>query len=131
MTGLDANVLLRYFAQDDAIQTPRAMAIIERRLSDANPGFVSLVTLAEVVWTLTGSYGLSNLEVATVLRNMLATDRFHLQNASQVFAATMALEDGNGFADSLIGALGQWAGCNVTLTFDKKASRLQGFELIA
>jgi predicted nucleic-acid-binding protein len=33
-------------------------------------------------------------------------------------------------ADALIGAVGAWAGCDSTLTFDKKAGRLAGFELV-
>jgi predicted nucleic-acid-binding protein len=43
----------------------------------------------------------------------------------------IALKDGTGsFADALIGALGTKAGCARTLTFDRKASRIAGFELL-
>jgi len=45
--------------------------------------------------------------------------------------AMVALRQGWGsFADALIGALGTWAGCDSTLTFDKWALRLAGFELL-
>jgi predicted nucleic-acid-binding protein len=45
-----------------------------------------------------------------------------------VFTAMIALRQGHGsFADALIGALGHRAGCSVTVTFDRKASRLPGF----
>ena len=37
MIGLDTNILVRYITQDDAIQTPKATALIEQ-LSDAGPG---------------------------------------------------------------------------------------------
>jgi predicted nucleic-acid-binding protein len=33
------------------------------------------------------------------------------------------------FDDALIGALGRWAGCSHTLTFDRKAARLRDFRL--
>jgi predicted nucleic-acid-binding protein len=53
-----------------------------------------------------------------------------VQNEQQVYTAMVALRQGWGaFADALIGALGAWAGCDSTLTFDKKALRLAGFEL--
>jgi predicted nucleic-acid-binding protein len=52
MIGLDTNVLLRYLVQDDPVQSPRATEIITRRLSEEEPGFVSLVTILEVVWVL-------------------------------------------------------------------------------
>ena len=39
MIGLDTNVLLRYLAQDDPKQSPRAMEIIERRLTEQETRF--------------------------------------------------------------------------------------------
>ena len=52
MIGLDTNVLLRYLVQDDPVQAPRATEIVTRRLTQQEPGFVSLVTILEVVWVL-------------------------------------------------------------------------------
>jgi len=52
MIGLDTNVLVRYLTQDDAAQSPRAVELIERRLSEANPGFIGIVALVEAVWVL-------------------------------------------------------------------------------
>jgi predicted nucleic-acid-binding protein len=45
MIAPDTNVLLRYLAQDDPKQSPRATEIMERRLTEQEPGFVSLVTI--------------------------------------------------------------------------------------
>jgi predicted nucleic-acid-binding protein len=48
-----------------------------------------------------------------------------------VFTALAAVKSGLGtFADALIGALGLWAGCGFTVTFDKKAGRLGGFKVL-
>ena len=43
MIGLDANILVRYLAQDDPVQSPKATELIERQLTGENPGFVSVV----------------------------------------------------------------------------------------
>jgi predicted nucleic-acid-binding protein len=131
MNGLDANILLRYFAQDDPVHSAKATRLIEHRLSETRPGYVSLVTMAELVWTLSTSYAMSRPEIALVIEKMIASRRFVLQNEREVFIAMMAMEEGHGFADALIAALGSWAGCSSTFTFDRKASRLKGFELIA
>jgi predicted nucleic-acid-binding protein len=129
MTGLDTNVLVRYFAQDDPLQSAKATAIIERRLTEEEPGFVSIVAVAETVWVLGSIYALSAQEIATVVERMLQVDTLVIQNEQQVFTAAMALKAGRGsFADALIAALSLWAGCPSTLTFDKKALRLSGFE---
>ena len=53
-----------------------------------------------------------------------------MQDEQEVFTAMAALKEGRGsFADALIGALGQRAGCTFTATFDRKALRLPGFAL--
>ncbi len=47
----------------------------------------------------------------------------------QFFEAVAALSAGAGsFADALIEALARKAGCSHTVTFDRKALRLPGFE---
>jgi predicted nucleic-acid-binding protein len=131
MTGLDTNILVRYFTQDDPAQSKKATEIIERSLTEQNPGFVSLVTMVETVWVLSSVYGLSNYEIAAAVEGMLQSDTLVLQNEQEVFTAAATLKSGHGgFADALVGALGTWAGCDSTLTFDIKAVRLPGFNLI-
>jgi len=131
MTGLDTNVLVRYLTQDDPIQSKKAGEIIERRLTESQPGFVSLVTMVETVWVLSRVYDLSNHEIARAIEAMLQADTLVIQNEQEVFTAAAALRAGHGsFANALVGSLGAWAGCASTLTFDRKAARLDGFELI-
>lgn len=130
MIGLDTNILVRYLAQDDPVQSLHATRIIERRLTGDQPGFISLVTMAETVWVLEKVYGMSDREIAGAIERMLQADTFLVQNEQEVFTAAMVLKTSAGsFSDGLIAALGQWAGCSSTLTFDKKATRIQGFEL--
>lgn len=131
MVGLDTNVLVRYLAQDDAIQSRQATQIIERQLTEERPGFISLVTMVEIAWVLDRVYGLSNQQVAAAVQRILQADTLLVQNEQEVFTAMIALKTGAGsFSDALIGALGEWAGCAATLTFDKKAKRLKQFQLI-
>jgi len=76
-------------------------------------------------------YGLSDHEVAGMVEAMLQADTLVVQNEQEVFTAVATLRAGRGsLADALVGALGAWAGCDSTLTFDRKAARLDGFELI-
>jgi predicted nucleic-acid-binding protein len=131
MTGLDTNILVRYFTQDDPIQSKKANQIIERRLTQDEPGFVSIVTMVETVWVLSRVYHLSNREIAAAVEGMLQSDTLVIQNEQEVFTTVAALRVGRGsFADALVGALGTWAGCDSTLTFDTRAGRLDGFEVI-
>ena len=129
MIGLDTNILVRYLAQDDPVQSAKATEIIEERLSEDEPGFISLVTIAEAVWVLDRLYDQSPQEIAQLIERMLQSDTLSFQNEQEVFTAMVTLKAGrSSFADALIGALGTWAGCSSTLTFDKRAARLAGFE---
>jgi len=106
--------------------------MIERRLTPEAPGFISLATMLETTWVLASVFGLSNRQIALAIERMLQITTFVIQNEREVHSAMMILESGHGsFDDALIAALGLWAGCTSTLTFDRKASRLPGFELIA
>jgi predicted nucleic-acid-binding protein len=107
-----------------------ATDIIEFRLTEGNPGFISIVAMVETVWVLDRAYGLADDEIAAALERILQADTLVVENEQEVFRATIALKEGSGsFADALIGALGARAGCARTLTFDKTALRLPGFEL--
>jgi len=128
--GLDTNILVRYLAQDDPIQSPKATEVIERRLTEENPGFVSVVAMVETVWVLDRAYGLAGPDIAAAVERMLQIGVLRIESEQDVFTAMIALKEGRGsFADALIGALGTRAGCSRTLTFDRNALRLPRFEL--
>ena len=130
MIGLDTNILVRYLTQDDSTQSPKAREIMERRLTEEKPGFVSIVAMVETVWVLERAYGLTPHKIVGAVERVLQTDVLVVENEQEVFTAMIALKDGQGsFADAVIAALGARMGCSCTLTFDRKALRLPGFEL--
>jgi predicted nucleic-acid-binding protein len=132
MIGLDTNVLLRYLLQDDPAHSPQVNRIFEHQLSAANPGFVNLTTVLEIVWVMQGKMKKPSAEIAAHLKVILSREELVVQNELQVFEAVHALQKGIAeFEDALIGTLNLWAGCSATLTFDRKAARLPYFQPIA
>lgn len=130
MIGLDTNILVRYLTQDDPVQSAKARDILERRLTEKNPGFVSVVAMVETVWVLDRAYFLTAQEIAFAVERLLQVDVLQIENEQEVFTAMVVLKQGRGsFADALIGELGARVGCLRTLTFDRKATRLPSFEL--
>jgi len=131
MIGLDTNILVRYLTQDDPVQSAKAAEILERRLTGKNPGFVSIVAMVETVWVLDRAYFLTAQEIATAIERLLQVEVLAIESEQEVFTAMVALKQGRGsFADALIAELGARVGCTRTLTFDRKAAHLPGFELI-
>ena len=131
MIGLDTNILVRYFAQDDPVQSHKATVLIEQGLTEQSPGFVSIVALAETVWVLERVYRLKKQGIAIVIERILGADALLVEHEAEVATALTAVWEGRGsFADALIAALNAKAGCSRILTFDRKALRLPGFELL-
>jgi predicted nucleic-acid-binding protein len=131
MIGLDTNILVRYFTQDDPVQSHKATVLIEQRLTEQSPGFVSIVALAETVWVLERFYRLKKQEIAIVIERILGADALLVEHEAEVATALTAVWEGRGsFADALIAALSAKAGCPRILTCDRKALRLSGFELL-
>jgi len=131
MIGLDTNILIRYLTQDDPAQSAKATDILERRLTANNPGFISVVTVAEIVWVLDRAYRLTSREIAAIVERLLQVEVLTIEHEQEVFTAMVALKQGRGsFPDALIAELGARAGCTRTLTFDRKAARISGFEIV-
>lgn len=131
MIGLDTNILVRYFAQDDPVQSHKATVVMEQHLTEQTPGFVSVVALAETTWVLERVYRLRKQEIAIVIERILGADALLVEHEAEVATALTALWEGRGsFADALVGAINAKVGCSRTVTFDRKALRLPGFELL-
>lgn len=122
MIGLDTNVLVRYIAQDDKLQSARATALIEKECSVATQGYVGLVVLAEVVWVSESNYGAARKDVAEIVRRILSIRQLLVQDAEIAWKALRLFETSRAdFADCLIERTASTAGCDKTVTFDKKA----------
>lgn len=131
MTGLDTNVLLRFVLGDDASQTRVAEEVVSGICSPQQPGFVSLVVVAEFVWVLQRAMHLDVQTTSSALNRLLATESLRIQAYDEVFRATQSMIEGEGdFHDALIGFVSRAQGCNTTLTFDRKAARMEVFTLI-
>ena len=131
MIGLDTNVLVRYIMQDDARQSAKASALVESLTVDA-PGFISLVSIVELCWVLSVSYGLNRQQVAQALELLLRTKEIVIDHAEQVAQALRAFNTSSAdFADCLIERSAAGAGCDRTMTFDVGAAKTAGMTLIS
>lgn len=130
MIGLDTNVLVRYVAQDDTRQSPKATRLIESLTVDA-PGYVSLVSVVELVWVLTGCYASTKGEICGVLETLLRTKEITVAHADTVWKALRLFKESKAdFADCLIERSANEAGCSYTTTFDRDAARHCGMQLV-
>lgn len=129
MIGLDTNVILRYLAQDDAVQSPVATRIIHA-LTPAQPGFLSTVCIIEVVWVMQSAYKAPKQRIIQILDLLLRTPELHIEDAAAMTSALRIFQKSRAdFADCLIACIAKDAGCAHTLTFDLMASTIPGMSV--
>jgi predicted nucleic-acid-binding protein len=130
MIGLDTNILVRYIMQDDAKQAPLVANFVESLTAD-EPGFVSLVSVVELVWVLSSCFELERSQLVTVLDALLCTKELRLERAEVIGQALRRFRDSSAdFADCLIERCAAAAGCSHTMTFDRAASKHAGMTLL-
>jgi predicted nucleic-acid-binding protein len=129
--GLDTNVIVRYLAQDDVRQAAVATRLIEGSLSAEARGFVSIVTLAEVVWVMASNYRAARAAVADIVEGLLTAPQLAIEKADIIWRALRAFRESKAdFSDAVIVELGRDAGCGKTVTFDREAAAHPGFEAL-
>jgi predicted nucleic-acid-binding protein len=130
MIGIDTNVVVRYLTKDDPIQTTLAVKTI-RSLTADEPGFISLVTIAELTWVLETCYRFDKVELVEVLDTLVASQEVKLERAEVVSQALRMFSAGTAdFSDYLIERSGHAAGCMYTFTFDQEAASSAGMRLL-
>lgn len=130
MIGLDTNVLVRYIADDDASQSAAAAKVMDA-LTSESPGFIPLVVIAELVWVLQLSYRFNKHEIAEVVEKLLRSAELLIERAEIVAQALREFRISRAdFADCLIERCAHAAGCQRTVTFDRRAATTGGMRLI-
>jgi predicted nucleic-acid-binding protein len=131
MIGLDTNVVVRYLTHDDPAQTAAA-ATVMNSLTPEDPGFLSIVVTAELVWVLETCYNFSKPEVIETLETLLRSKELILEGADVALQALSSFKNGRSdFTDCLIERTGHAAGCRHTVTFDRRAASLPGLKLLS
>jgi predicted nucleic-acid-binding protein len=128
--GLDTNVLVRFFAQDDPLQRRQADAIMSS-LSVTEPGWVALAALMELVWVMRRIYRFDRNGVIHILDNLLSRKEIVVELDDNVRAALQLYRSGStDFPDCLISISAKACGCTRTVTFDCLAARDAGMQLV-
>lgn len=130
MIGLDTNIVVRYLTQDDPAQCKKVNRLIDEELSSEYKGYITLISLIEVVWVLESCYEQGKAELIAVIEGLLTTKQFLLERGDIAHLALRSYRGGKGdFSDAVISESAKQAGCARVVTFDKKAVTL-GMKLL-
>jgi len=130
MTGVDTNVIVRFLAQDDAEQSAVAGQLFDTFSAEA-PGFVSVISIVELVWVLQSCYRADRDDIQSAIEGLLRTRELIVERAELIWQSLRSFIKGNAeFADCVIERCGQAAGCDHTMTFDQNAAKSAGMKLL-
>lgn len=122
MVALDTNVIVRYIAQDDPLQSEAATRVFEEVISDDNHGFITSIAMCETVWVLARAYKQPREKLVQVLTALLKADNLELEHRDLVWNAMEDFREGKAdFSDYLLARIGKSRGASTTLSFDGKA----------
>jgi predicted nucleic-acid-binding protein len=127
--GIDTNVLVRYIVQDDASQSKLATHFMEHECTVESPAFINGVVICEMVWVLESAYNYPRDEIANVIEQILRTREFHIHEPEILWQSLWGYQHkGADFADHYIASINSHAGCEYTVTFDKKTTKVTHFK---
>jgi predicted nucleic-acid-binding protein len=119
--GLDTNVFLRLFVDDNPDQTARARRFVAGVVKE-DVCFVNAVVLAEFVSTLTRRMKRKKPEITRVLAEALSADDLEIAHRDCALRALAAYRSGEAdFADYFLAEINRESGCATTATFDADA----------
>jgi predicted nucleic-acid-binding protein len=131
MIGIDTDILLRLWLDDDPAQNQRIDALLAAHGNTPGSVLVTDVVLVEAVWTLKAAFDQDKRAQSTAVRSLLEEPAFAFDDREAVAAALSLFEAGScGFADCLVVAKHARQGCDFTATFDRGMRRLPGVRVL-
>lgn len=131
MIGVDTNILLRLWLDDDPAQNKRIDTLLAAHGGMPGSLLVTDVVLAEAVWTLKSAFEQDKNAQSLAVRSLLAETAFAFEDRDAVAAAISLFETGScEFSDCLVVAKHARLGCDFTATFDRGMRRLPGVKVL-
>lgn len=131
MIAVDTNVLVRYLVQDHPAQSRIATQLLENAEAKGIGCYLSDVVLCEMVWVLASCYRHTRHQIVDILRRLLHTGMFSVDDPELVEEAVNVYATGRAdFSDYLIVAQSQAVGVKKFYTFDRLLRKHPGVAVL-
>ncbi len=92
---------------------------------------INHLLVCELVWLMKQCYNYSKLEIVKIIAMILSTELFKIQNSQLIRYALKEYKQGNtDFVNYVVGRINKYNQWKHTITFNKKASLSNSFELL-
>jgi len=131
MKSLDTNILIRFLVKDDELQAKAVYKLFKLAESKAETFFITILVVLETIWVLEAVYDASRQEILDSIDELLLMPilAFQAQSAVRSFISS-ARENKTDLSDLLIAHYAKHSGAVPVITFDKRAAKIELFELV-
>ena len=131
MKAVDTNILVRFLVRDDRKQADLVYRELKKTENDGNILFVPLLVVLETIWVLESVYDVSKREIIEAIDDLLLMPVFEFEAQGVISRVIISARDSKlDLSDLLIAHSAKASGCKTVITFDKKASKSEYFELL-
>ncbi len=131
MKAIDTNVLVRFITGDDFKQAEIVFELFKRTEFEKKTLFIPAVVILEMIWALEFKYKTSRNDILKAVENLLLIPILHFEHQSAIQKFVRIAPNNNfDLSDLIIGLISVECGCQTVLTFDKKVSKSEFFELL-
>jgi predicted nucleic-acid-binding protein len=132
MAALDTNVLVRWLTADDVKQCTVVANLLEIAAKKEERFFVPVTVILETEWVLRSRYRFDKPTVTAALDALMGVAELEFQSEPALEQALWLFKQTGApdFADCLHVALVSQAGQGPLLTFDERAGKLDGVQLL-
>ncbi len=131
MLALDTNILVRWLVDDDRRQSAQVLALFEAARARDERMYVPATVALELEWVLRSRYDFDKETVLLAFNALLETREVDFQSERSMEQALHLYRRGKAeFADCLHAAECMSAGRAPMLSFDAKAAKLPGVQLL-
>jgi len=131
MKAIDTNVLVRFLVNDDEQQAELVYDRFRAAEAAHEVLFIPLLVILETIWVLESAYEATRKEIVDSFSDLMQMPVFEFESLEAVQGMVISAHlSSTDLTDILIGQSARVSGCDNVLTFDKKASRMDLFELL-
>jgi predicted nucleic-acid-binding protein len=131
MKALDTNCLVRFLVRDDRTQAARIRDLFKEAEERKVRYLITVAVLLELLWVLDSVYDVPRRDILAGLEDLAQLPILEFERREALLSMIeQGRKGGVDLSDLLIGLLGKEAGCEKTLTFDRKAAHSDLFDLI-
>ena len=132
MAALDTNVLVRWLTNDDAAQCAAVARLFDDAIGQGVRLFVTTTVMLELEWVLRSRYRYNKPQVLAAMNALLDVTELEFQTEPALEQALWLFKQtgSRDFADCLHIALVSQISQGPLLTFDERAARIAGAQLL-